>query len=73
MVYCGGEEAGCSVCLDHEAASLVYTSIEDCRSSMPFHQSVVVLKHALELSQRLGHKTRSKVIQSRIRQLEKPA
>ncbi len=50
---------------------LVNTSVEDCKSSLPFENSRKVLNQALKLARRRGKKTMARNIEARIRQLNR--
>jgi len=50
---------------------LVCTSVEDCKTSLPFENSRKVLNQALKLSQKSGKKTMARNIEARIRQLNR--
>lgn len=50
---------------------LVCTSVEDCKSSLPFESSRKVLNQALKAARRLKKKTMARNIEARIRQLSR--
>ncbi len=50
---------------------LVNTSVEDCRTSLPFETSRKVLNQALKLARKRGKKTMAHNIEARIRQLNR--
>ncbi len=50
---------------------LVCTSVEDCKTSLPFEKSRKVLKQALEKARKLNKKTMARNIEARIRQLNR--
>ncbi len=53
--------------------SLVYTSVDDCRSSLSLRTKADLpeLRKALAMSKKLKEKTRAKILEAKIRQLEK--
>jgi hypothetical protein len=55
------------------AERLIYTSVDDCKSSLPHYDAddLPALRKALMMAERAGHTTRAKVIKTRIRQVEK--
>ncbi len=50
---------------------LVCTSVEDCKTSLPFENSRKVLNHALKEARKLKKKTMMRNIEARIRQLNR--
>ena len=59
-----------------QVASLINTSVEDMNSSLncnPGYYELPVLKKALEVVNRRGEKTKAKILDSKIRKLEKDA
>ena len=50
---------------------LVYTSVDDCKTSLPFEESRKVLNEALKTARKLGKKTMARNIEARIRQLNR--
>ena len=51
--------------------SLIHTSVEDVRSTLPHISDLGLLKAALKKAQEFEHQTRAKLIAARIRMLEK--
>lgn len=54
-----------------EINSLINTSVNDCRSSLAHKTDITLLKKVLAVAGCLGHKSRAKVIQRRINELQK--
>jgi hypothetical protein len=57
--------------IQRRVRSLVYTSVDDCRSSLGLVSDKAALEAALERSEELGHKSRATIIKTRLRQLER--
>lgn len=49
---------------------LIYTSVEDLKSSLSFEYNVVVLKRALRRAKAHGYKTAAKMLEARLRKLK---
>lgn len=53
------------------ADELVHTSVDDCRSSLQHEGDIKVLEIALTTAKEFEYKTKAKLIEARIRSLEK--
>lgn len=51
--------------------TLIYTSVEDLRSSLPHISDLGLLTEALKVAQKFEHKTRAKLLAAKIKKLEK--
>lgn len=51
--------------------SLIGTSVDDCKATLPHVNDLPMLRRLLELCEQREHKTRAQVVRRRIRQLEK--
>src|ERR1700733_9098344 len=56
---------------EQRVTRLVYTSVDDCRSSLSHQSDKAVLEAALELSEELGFKSKAKLIKTRLRQVQR--